>query len=321
MQDKLISIILPVKNAEPFIKDAVDSILNQSYRNFELIVIDDGSSDRTVNILESYNDERIVIFKRENLGLIAQLNFGLNVSKGNLIARMDADDIAHPEKLRTQYDFLENNNDIHLVGTNFEFIDDNGKTIMQKKLPERHEEIEFMMPFIDSVLHSSILTYKNVLADSGGYNPDYSAVEDDELFLRLLSKGYKMHNIQKSLYRYRLIERPFSHYENQNILYYKCGLQYLENKYSEKNGEYYLRRGLLEYYRGSIKEARKNLIAGLRYGGIKKRIIFRYLPVTFLGGAVLNFLRKKRITSRINSFFNNKFKVDTYNVRGPNSGK
>lgn len=316
MSGKLISIIMPVRNAEAYIRDSVESILSQTYGEFEMLIIDDGSADGTAEIARSFRDRRIKLFKRENLGLIEQLNFGLGQSCGEYVARMDADDIAHPEKLQHQIDFLEKNKDIQLVGTNFEFIDETGKTLMQKKLPEFHADIEFMMPFIDSVLHSSILTYKKVLLDSGGYDMNYSSVEDDELFLRLLTLGYKMHNLQKTLYKYRLIERPYEHYENQNVNFYRCGIKYLENICREKNGEYYLRLGLLEYYRGSIKSARINLLKCLKYKGIKKRMLFRYLPVTFLGSSIVNYLRKKKITSKINSFFNNKFKVDTYGIEG-----
>lgn len=316
MSENLISIIMPVKDAEPYIRDSVESILSQTYDNLEFVIIDDGSTDNTLNIIESYKDDRIKLYKRESLGLIEQLNFGIKESSGNFIARMDADDIVNPDKLKLQIDFLKQNMGIQLVGTNFEFIDEKGNSLMQKTLPEKHEDIEFMMPFIDSVLHSSILTYKNILVESGGYDKEYTSAEDDELFLRLLSRGYRMHNIQLPLYKYRLVERPYEHYELQKINYYKCGLKYLENFYKEKNGEYYLRLGLLEYYRGSIKSARKNLLMCLKYRGIKKRFILRYLPLTFLGSSIVNYLRKKKITSRINSYFNNNFKMDTYNIKG-----
>jgi len=316
MTDNLVSILMPVKNAGLYIKDSISSILAQTYTDFEYIIIDDGSTDNTVNIIGSFNDDRIKFFKRESLGLIEQLNFGIQVSKGKYIARMDADDIAEPEKLRLQIEFLKSHKEYHLVGSCFEFIDENGKRIMVKNLPENHEDIEFMMPFIDSVLHSTIVVYKSVLEKAGGYNPEYSYAEDDELFLRLLLIGCRMYNIGKALYKYRLIARPYEHFEIQNSLYYRCGYDYLEKYYNEKNGEYYLRLGLLEYYRGSIKSSRKYLLKSLKSGGIKKKYVLRYLPITFLGSSIVNYLRKKKITSRINSYFNNKFKVDTYNIDG-----
>lgn len=321
MSEPLISIIMPVKDAEDYIKESVESILFQTYNNFEFIIIDDGSKDRTAEIVESFKDERIKFFKRENAGLIEQLNFGLQQSKGEFIARMDADDFAHSEKLGIQIDFLTSNKDVHLAGTNFDFIDENGKMIMNKKMPEMHANIEFMMPFIDSVLHSTMLTYKKVLVDSGGYNKEYSGVEDDELFLRLLSKGYKMHNIQKTLYKYRIVNRPSEHYELQNSGYYKCGKKYIEEFYKEKNGEYYLRMGLLEYYRGSISKSREMLLKCLKFKEVKKKYLFRYLPMTFLGGRIINYLRKKKVTAKLNSFIANKFKIDTYNIESPKTQK
>jgi glycosyltransferase involved in cell wall biosynthesis len=316
MSENLISIIMPVKNADKYIRDSIQSILSQTYGNFEFIIIDDGSTDSTAEIVDSFSDERIRFYKRESLGIIEQLNFGLSEAKGEFIARMDGDDIANPEKLGLQLNFLLCNKDIHLAGTNFSFISESGKLLMNKKLPEKHNDIEFMMPFIDSILHSSILTYKNVLLDSGGYNTEYSYAEDDELFLRLLSLGYKMHNIQKNLYKYRLVERPDEHFEMQKINYYKCGVKYLENHYAEKNGEYYLRMGLLEYYRGSIKKSREQILKSLRFKNIKKKYFFRYLPVAFLGDKVVNFLRRKRITSKINSCINKNFNIDSYNISG-----
>ncbi|MCX6163630.1 MAG: glycosyltransferase [Ignavibacteriae bacterium] len=316
MLENLISIIMPVKNEEKYVFDSIQSVLSQTYENFELIIIDDGSTDKTIELIESIKDQRIRLFKKENSGLIDQLNFGLNEAKGEFIARMDADDLVSPDKLEMQIKYLMNNMDIHLVGTNFYFIDEKGEIIMQKILPENHKDIEFMMPFIDSVLHSSILTYKKVLIDSGGYDKEYFCAEDDELFLRLLSLGYKMYNIQKPLYKYRIVDRPYGYYETQKSNYYKCGIKYLENQYKEKNGEYYLRLGLLEYYRGSIKKSRLNLLKCLKYKNIKKKYLFRYLPMTFLGNKIVNYLRKKKITSKVNLYVSTKFKFDTYQIEG-----
>lgn len=316
MSENLISILMPVKNAEKYIRDSVSSILDQTYKNFEFIIIDDNSTDKTSEIIESIKDDRIRFYKRESRGIIEQLNFGLIEAKGEFIARMDADDIVSPEKLEEQINFLLSNKDIHLVGTNFAFIDEQGKLLIYKRLPEDQKNIEFMMPFIDSVLHSSILTYKKVLVDAGGYNRNYSYAEDDELFLRLLSLGYKMHNIQKILYKYRVIEREFGHYEKQNEQYYKCSMDYLENYYAKKEGEYYLRMGLLEYYRGSIKKSKEYLLKSLKFKDIKRKYFFRYFPVTLLGDKIVNYLRRKKISSKINYYFNRKFEFDSYNISG-----
>lgn len=316
MSDKLISILMPVKNTEKYIYDSVQSILSQTYNNFELIIIDDGSTDRTVEIIERIKDERIKLYKRDSKGLIEQLNFGLQEARGELIARMDGDDIALQEKLKMQIEYLSQNPDVQIIGTNFYFIDENNKVIINKNLPEHHENIEFMMPIIDSVLHTSILTYKKVLVDSGGYSNEYQSSEDIELFLRLISQGYKMHNLQKPLYKYRMTDKPHEYYEKQKSNHYKIGLMYLENFYKEKNGNYYFRMSLLEYYRGSIKMAKENLLKCLKFKDVKKRYVFRYLPVALLGDRIVNFLRKKKISSKINFLIKNSFNYDTYNIIG-----
>jgi len=303
-------------NAEEYIYDSVQSILSQTYKSFELfLIIDDGTTDRTLEIIESIKDKRIKLFKRKGRGLIEQLNFGIQEANGELIARMDADDIAFPEKLEIQVNFLLNNPGIQMVGTNFYFINEKGKILTEKKLPEKSEDIEFMMPFIDSVLHPTILTYKKVLIDSGGYDIKYRYAEDDELFLRLLLMGCKMYNIQKSLYKYRIIDRPYEYYVTQNVGYYKCGMEYLDNYYEEKNGDYYFRLGMLEYYRGSIKKARESFLRCLKFKSIKKKIVLRYLPLTFLGSRIVNFLRKYNILSKINLYIRKSFNYDTFNIK------
>src|SRR5690606_1184748 len=105
-------IILPAYNAEKYLAEAIESILNQSFKDFEFIIINDGSKDRTEDVILSYNDPRIVYLNNEaNLGLIDKLNKGFNIARGKYIARMDADDISSPERLYIQYQFLENNPD------------------------------------------------------------------------------------------------------------------------------------------------------------------------------------------------------------------
>ena len=111
-----ISVLISVFNGESFIRDSINSILNQSFKNFELIIVNDGSSDNTLNILNSFSDERIVILNQNNTGLSVALNNGLAISTGKYIARLDADDFAFPNRLQLQYDFMESNPDYVLCG-------------------------------------------------------------------------------------------------------------------------------------------------------------------------------------------------------------
>ncbi|HGF9542707.1 TPA: glycosyltransferase family 2 protein, partial [Acinetobacter baumannii] len=132
----LVSVVLPAYNAELYLKEAIDSVLSQTFTDFELIILNDGSIDRTEEIILSYNDSRIVYVKNEkNLGLIGTLNKGINLAKGKYIARMDADDICLPERFKKQVDFLEKNNEIDLIGTNAIKINNNGDRIGVINMP------------------------------------------------------------------------------------------------------------------------------------------------------------------------------------------
>lgn len=125
----LISIVIPVYNAERFIEKAIESICNQSYKNIEIIVIDDGSIDESLQIIKSIRDDRIRIISRENRGLIASLNEGINLSRGSYIARMDADDISSPIRIEQQVKYFEHHIDCGVLFTGLEYIDENGNII------------------------------------------------------------------------------------------------------------------------------------------------------------------------------------------------
>ncbi len=137
----LVSVIIPVFNAQRYIKLALDSICTQSYRNLEIIVIDDGSTDQSKKIIDNYNDERIRFFSRENLGLISTLNEGIDRSTGDYIARMDADDVCLHDRLNRQIDFLRSNDQIGVAFTGIELLDETGN-IMRSKVSKKARSIE-----------------------------------------------------------------------------------------------------------------------------------------------------------------------------------
>ena len=123
----LISVVMPVYNGEKYLKDAIDSILNQTHTDFEFIIVNDGSTDNTANIIDSYVDSRIIHVRQENRGLPKALNVGASISKGEYIARMDADDISLPNRLKSQYLFFKSNSDISVLAGSFSYIDEKGK--------------------------------------------------------------------------------------------------------------------------------------------------------------------------------------------------
>jgi glycosyltransferase involved in cell wall biosynthesis len=179
-----ISILLPAYNAEKTISKSIESILNQSYKNFELIILNDGSTDSTQEIINTYSDPRIVAMENEsNIGLINTLNKGFTLSKGTFIARIDADDIwIDVDKLSNQVDFLIKNPNHVLVGT--QAIIKNGKGNSQTCYPLSDSEIRKSILSKNPFLHSSIVFKKDVLREIPYRKEDY-LVEDYSLWLRL----------------------------------------------------------------------------------------------------------------------------------------
>lgn len=199
----MISILLPVYNAGETLPETLQSILNQSYRDWELIVINDGSTDRSEAILLSYTDPRIRYYKNDiNLGLIATLNKGLTLVKGDYVARMDSDDIMAPERLQTEINFLERHPEIALCGSDHIVFNPDGFRKRQyyfRTTDEIKAELLFNTPFS----HPTILIRKEVLLKYT-YRKEYIYAEDYKLWQEILSDGYCAANIPSPLLFYRI---------------------------------------------------------------------------------------------------------------------
>ena len=208
-----ISVIMSVYNGMPFLKDAVESILNQTYKNFEFIIIDDASTDGSLKYLKSLKDRRIkLINNSKNLGLAASLNKGLKVAKGNYIARMDADDISLPKRFEKQIEFLLKNPSIDLCGTWAKLIDENNKLIGQVKKPIDDRNIKRMNMWITGIIHPSWLGKKSLFEKLKGYDPHYDLAEDLDFLIR--ANNFRMANIGEVLLLWR---SPQKRRSKQNI--------------------------------------------------------------------------------------------------------
>lgn len=201
-----VSVIMPVYNAERFLSLAVESILEQTFADFEFIVINDGSTDNSLKKLEFYadKDKRIILFSRENRGLVRTLNEGLVQAAAPLIARMDADDIAFPTRFEKQIEYLERHDDCVLLGTKVVIIDPDGDEICEMGEHSSHEEIEhgFLMNKGQIMYHPSVIMRRYAVDMVGGYSEKYPHVEDLDLFLKLAEIG-KIKNLQEPLLKYR----------------------------------------------------------------------------------------------------------------------
>lgn len=193
-----ISVILSVHNQAEYLLQAINSILQQSFTNFEFLIADDGSSDSTPQILKSYRDRRITVFThRHKLGLAASLNYLIRRSRGKYLARMDADDIAYPERLKIQLDYLSRHPHIAVCGTAVDLIDSAGKIIGQKHYPSRITKTLLMR--YNPLIHPTVMIKKEVCT----YDTNLNGAEDYDLWLRLGSR-YQLANISQILLAYRI---------------------------------------------------------------------------------------------------------------------
>ncbi len=205
-QTPLVSVVLPVYNAQGTIGRAVESILEQTFSNFELLIINDGSTDHTSRILSGFNDPRLFILSQKNKGLVRSLNRGIGSARGKYIARMDADDMSLPERLEKQVSFLAKNPSYAVVGTATKVIYEDGKEKIRYR-PSSTAAIRKNIVRICPFTHSSVMIRKSVFDRVGLYDCSMDGskallVEDYDLWVRILAAGYDMANLPDVLMVY-----------------------------------------------------------------------------------------------------------------------
>lgn len=202
----LVSVLMPAYNARRYVAEAIGSVLAQTWRDFELLIIDDGSTDDTAAILARHAaaDPRVRVLSRRNGGIGAALNDGLVQARGELVARMDADDFCLPQRFARQVEFLRQAPDCVLVGSRVLLIDPDGAPLFEMAdIPTEHEAIDAMLLQARwSIVHPSVMMRRDVVRRIGGYNNDVVPVEDHDLFLRLAEVG-RLANLPDVLLRYR----------------------------------------------------------------------------------------------------------------------
>ena len=220
MSFPLISILLPVYNAENYVQETIASILAQTYTHFELIVINDGSTDRSQEIIDSFNDKRIITLKNEqNIRLIATLNLGLQKAKGKYIARIDADDIMLPNRISKQVLFLEENLDYGMVGSYVQTFGDVEGSIFY---PLDDASIRYTSMFYNPFVHSTVMLRASVIATHLlDYDSTMLHVEDYALWIQIMRVS-KVANLPEILVRYRVhafqISTTYSAIQQENTM-------------------------------------------------------------------------------------------------------
>lgn len=263
-------------NAEKYLSEAIESILNQTFSDFEFIIIDDASTDGTKKIIEEYTikDARIkLISNPTNLGLTKSLNIGLEQAQGEYIARLDADDLSEPERLQKQYDFMEAHSEYALIGSWVKIIGENGENLTERKPPADTSLIKFHFIFgKPCIWHSAIFFRKDKIAGIGNYNEEYRYSQDLNLYVRLLEREL-ISNAPEFLVRHRLhsssIGRKNS--EAQHTFYLQSIFELINKNYIELSWEDLLKR---DEARNQKTKRLKDLLTALR---IDRQIYAKYL--------------------------------------------
>jgi len=239
LRKPLVSVVMAVRNEEKRVIRAIDSVLNQTYKNLEVIVVDDSSTDRTPEKLQELaaKDSRIKVLRlHKNLGAAQARNIGIKYSEGEYVAILDADDWFHPKKIEIQVKFLEAKKEYGLLGTFCITFDITRNRILRTQLPITHEEILKTMAYRNPFVHSSVIIRKIILDEVGYYNPRYRRAHDYDLYFRILSKS-RAANIPRYLcFRIKKVHQkriqfesilnsiiiPLSHFKvlKKNVIYY-----------------------------------------------------------------------------------------------------
>jgi len=269
---------MSVYNGEKYISQAIESILNQTFKDFEFIIINDTSTDKSLNIIKSFKDSRIKIINNpQNIGLTKSLNLALKQAQGKYIIRMDADDISHKNRFKEQYKFMKKNPDISIAGSFMNIINEKGKIISINKVYTSFKIIKFILLFKNCILHSSIIARLKDIKKIGFYNEKYKYTQDLDLYSRAVNKNLKIVIIPKILVSSRIHQETISKkpesnkiqkYNRQKICINNIN-KYMNLSSKEKN---ILERSLWNQKITSLKEliTSYNLIKKLKREFIKK---------------------------------------------------
>jgi hypothetical protein len=222
-----VSVLMPVRNGLPWLREALESLASQTFGDFELLVLEDGSSDGTAEFLAEWRDDRMRVIRTRGVGMAAALNLGLDAASAPLVARHDADDVSAPVRLDAQVKYLTSRTDIGVLATVADYIDAQGGTVdndwvstvrKQHDVALTPEQIAELMPLTCCLTHGSVMARTTVLRAAGGYRRNIWPVEDYDLWLRLLPDT-RIAKLPERLYRYRVHDAQLSaHVREQQLI-------------------------------------------------------------------------------------------------------
>lgn len=229
LQKPRVTVLTSVYNGERYLRQSIESILHQTFGDFEFVIVNDGSTDSSRDIILSYEDPRIrLIENSENLGLAKSLNRGLSVARGHYVARHDADDISHSTRLKKQIEYLDSHPEIAVLGTQARFIDKTGRVLRFPlwTRPVAELGIRWMCMFDSPFVHSSVMMQTEVIREKyGGYNGCFKRCQDYELWTRV-TYNHRCHNLNERLVDFRIHSNSTSWAYPQNMQSLSAAMQF-----------------------------------------------------------------------------------------------
>jgi len=236
-----VSVILPAYNCEKYIAKAIESVLHQTFNDFELIIINDGSTDRTEEIIKSFSDSRILYqINNTNKGLVFTLNKGIDIAKGRYIARMDGDDICHRERFKKQLDHLQLNKEVDILATVVTLIDENEIVSGTWHSDINHvnaKDIRKELPKDNCIAHPSIMGNTSVFRKYK-FNQTQSIGEDYDLWLRMAADNIIIHKLSESLLQHRILSSSFTRTIHQNVFWKKAKIKIRFSRQQFEKGKF-----------------------------------------------------------------------------------
>lgn len=273
----LVSVVLCTYNTEKYIADSINSILNQTYTNFEFIIWDDGSTDRTRTIVESFKDDRIRYFYHENVGLGMALRMACEQASGKYIARMDADDECFPNRFEKEIEFLEMHPDFVLVSSAVKYVNENGVYI-GRSFPYTNDKVikSALLRPTSFIVHPMVMMRRDAYQNSGGYLPIRKS--EDVLFWSRLGKQGKFYNIPTPLGKYRMLDNSLDHTFNSYARVLSSFLLKMVKDEIVKETDIEQYNNLYQY--SKLFTEKGSLCSGGRKNKTAEEIVFNLLRIT-----------------------------------------
>jgi glycosyltransferase involved in cell wall biosynthesis len=318
---ELISALIPTYNRAHMIGKAVKSLLEQTYSNLQIIIVDDGSTDNTREVINQLEDSRIDYHKIDHVGVSGASNYGLSKAQSNVIIRLGSDDYCHPNRIQIQYSFYKDSRGQYgVIGSNFYVFDMNKNLLLKTVFPKVHKQIIEQLPRKCCLADPTVLYRKDIIQEIGGYNQNKSAAEDWDLFLRLINKT-KFYNIQKFLVTIRKhnhnLSAPSDTFNKENM---EVPVKYFEKTISkEKNNKKiakaYFDMGYIYYYENQLDKSIGLFEEAVKREPFSLQYLRYFIPNKYFYNLIqysrkynfykyLNFFRK---LDKNNYFFRNSF--------------